>query len=96
MSKAQYDRVWSYIEAGKREGAQTIVGGTKRQGKGYYVDPTSMNIQSDKGVYSLTSVACSVVFTNIHSNMKIVTRSNSVTELHKTLILYFPFRSEKK
>jgi len=40
VSKAQYDRVWSYIEAGKEEGAQAIVGGTKRQGKGYYVDPT--------------------------------------------------------
>ncbi|KAJ7667933.1 NAD-aldehyde dehydrogenase [Mycena polygramma] len=29
VSKIQYDRVWSYIEAGKQEGAKVAVGGTK-------------------------------------------------------------------
>lgn len=33
--------MWNYIEAGKREGAEAIIGGIKRSGKGYYVDPTS-------------------------------------------------------
>lgn len=41
VSKGQYDRVWGYIEAGKSEGAKAILGGQKRQGKGYWVDPTS-------------------------------------------------------
>ncbi|RDB22673.1 Aldehyde dehydrogenase [Hypsizygus marmoreus] len=40
VSKSQYDRVWGYIEAGKQEGAKPILGGIKRAGKGYYVDPT--------------------------------------------------------
>lgn len=40
VSKVQYDKIWSYIEAGKAEGAKLVVGGTKRAGKGYYVDPT--------------------------------------------------------
>ncbi|KAJ6509903.1 NAD-aldehyde dehydrogenase [Mycena vitilis] len=40
VSKIQYDRVWSYIEAGKQEGANVAVGGTKRTGKGFFVDPT--------------------------------------------------------
>ncbi|KXN83709.1 Aldehyde dehydrogenase [Leucoagaricus sp. SymC.cos] len=40
VSKRQYERVWSYIEAGKQEGAKVILGGIKRAGKGYYVDPT--------------------------------------------------------
>ncbi|KAJ8698209.1 hypothetical protein PTI98_004947 [Pleurotus ostreatus] len=40
VSKTQYDRVWSYIEAGKQAGAKVAVGGEKRQGKGYFVDPT--------------------------------------------------------
>jgi len=40
VSKGQYDRVWSYIESGKQEGAEVIIGGEKRQGKGFYVDPT--------------------------------------------------------
>jgi len=40
ISKAQYDRVWGYIEAGKQEGAKVAVGGEKRKTKGYFVDPT--------------------------------------------------------
>ncbi|EPQ59281.1 NAD-aldehyde dehydrogenase [Gloeophyllum trabeum ATCC 11539] len=40
VSKAQYERVWSYIESGKAEGAKILNGGEKRQGKGFYVDPT--------------------------------------------------------
>ncbi|GJE84734.1 NAD-aldehyde dehydrogenase [Phanerochaete sordida] len=40
VSKAQYDKIWSYIDAGKQEGAQCILGGEKRPGKGYFVDPT--------------------------------------------------------
>ncbi|THH17943.1 hypothetical protein EW146_g2947 [Bondarzewia mesenterica] len=40
VSKAQYDRVWGYIEAGKSEGARVVVGGEKRKTTGYWVDPT--------------------------------------------------------
>ncbi|KAI0254358.1 NAD-aldehyde dehydrogenase [Lactifluus subvellereus] len=40
VSKTQYDRVWSYIESGKKEGAKVIVGGERRQAPGYWVDAT--------------------------------------------------------
>ncbi|KAJ7068181.1 aldehyde dehydrogenase domain-containing protein [Mycena amicta] len=40
VSKGQYDRVWSFIESGKTEGAKVVLGGTKRTGKGFFVDPT--------------------------------------------------------
>ncbi|KAF5369841.1 hypothetical protein D9758_001136 [Tetrapyrgos nigripes] len=40
VSKTQYDRVWSYIESGKAEGAKIVLGGEKRSGKGFFVDPT--------------------------------------------------------
>jgi len=40
ISKGQYERVWGYIDSGKQEGAQPILGGVKRPGKGFYVDPT--------------------------------------------------------
>ncbi|KAJ7228753.1 NAD-aldehyde dehydrogenase [Mycena pura] len=40
VSKGQYDRVWGFIESGKQEGAKVAVGGTKRSGKGFFVDPT--------------------------------------------------------
>ena len=38
----QYDKIFSYIEAGKQAGAKCVLGGEKRPGKGYFVDPTSM------------------------------------------------------
>ncbi|EJD00956.1 NAD-aldehyde dehydrogenase [Fomitiporia mediterranea MF3/22] len=40
VSKTQYERVWNYIESGKAEGAKVIIGGEKRKGRGYWVDPT--------------------------------------------------------
>lgn len=41
VSKSQYDKVWGFIEAGKREGAKVVLGGQRRTGKGFFVDPTS-------------------------------------------------------
>ncbi|KAA1466204.1 NAD-aldehyde dehydrogenase [Dentipellis sp. KUC8613] len=40
VSKGQYDRVWNYIESGKKEGARLVIGGQKRSTPGYYVDAT--------------------------------------------------------
>ncbi|PWW73039.1 aldehyde dehydrogenase-like protein [Tuber magnatum] len=39
-TKQQYDRVLSYIEAGKAEGATLVCGGTKHGDKGYFITPT--------------------------------------------------------
>jgi len=38
--KTQFDKVWGYIESGKQEGAKVLVGGERRTGRGYFVDPT--------------------------------------------------------
>jgi aldehyde dehydrogenase (NAD+) len=40
VSKVQYDRVWGYIDSGKKEGATLLCGGEKQAGKGFYVPPT--------------------------------------------------------
>ncbi len=40
VSKEQFNRVKSYLEIGKQEGAQPTLGGEVRKGKGYFVDPT--------------------------------------------------------
>ncbi|KAH0840028.1 aldehyde dehydrogenase domain-containing protein [Lanmaoa asiatica] len=40
VSKAQYDKVWGYIDNGKAQGAKLALGGQKRPGKGFFVDPT--------------------------------------------------------
>jgi phenylacetaldehyde dehydrogenase len=40
VSKEQLDRVCGYLESGIREGAKAVVGGHKRSGSGYFVEPT--------------------------------------------------------
>jgi len=48
ISKAQFDKVWNYIESGKQEGAKVLVGGDRRAGRGYFVDPTVfVNVKQD-------------------------------------------------
>ncbi|KAH7887828.1 aldehyde dehydrogenase domain-containing protein [Phlebopus sp. FC_14] len=55
VSKAQYEKIWRYIENGKAQGAKLLLGGQKRPGKGFFVDPTifteikhDMNIVKDE------------------------------------------------
>jgi phenylacetaldehyde dehydrogenase len=40
VSKEQLDRVCGYLESGMKEGAKATVGGHKRPGNGYFVEPT--------------------------------------------------------
>jgi phenylacetaldehyde dehydrogenase len=42
VSKEQLDRVTSYLESGFKEGAEAVVGGHKKSGAGYFVEPTVM------------------------------------------------------
>ncbi|KAF7983872.1 hypothetical protein HWV62_18210 [Athelia sp. TMB] len=40
VSKTQYEKVLGYIESGKSEGAKVVVGGERKGGKGFFLDPT--------------------------------------------------------
>ena len=40
VSQEQMDRVFSYIDIGRSQGAKVVAGGTRHAGKGYYVQPT--------------------------------------------------------
>ncbi len=40
VSEEQLKRVCSYLESGYNEGAQAVAGGKKREGSGYFVEPT--------------------------------------------------------
>jgi len=42
VSEEQLNRVCSYLESGLSEGAEAVVGGHKRPGAGYFVEPTVM------------------------------------------------------
>lgn len=39
-SKTQFDRVMSYVESGKDQGARLVVGGQRLGDKGYFIHPT--------------------------------------------------------
>jgi phenylacetaldehyde dehydrogenase len=40
VSEIQRDRVCSYLESGRRDGAKAVTGGKAREGSGYFVEPT--------------------------------------------------------
>src|SRR5262249_24908707 len=40
VSQEQCDRVLGYIEAGKKEGAKLLIGGSRLGSKGYFIEPT--------------------------------------------------------
>jgi hypothetical protein len=40
VDKKQFEKILSYIEHGKREGATLLTGGKPLGGKGYYIEPT--------------------------------------------------------
>jgi len=42
VSEEQLNRVCSYLESGFNEGAEAVVGGKKKEGSGYFVEPTVM------------------------------------------------------
>lgn len=79
VSKAQQEKVMSYIEIGKNEGAYLAVGGkkTKVNGKGYFVEPTifdkvdnNMKIAQEEIFGPVLSV---IVFNDIE---EVITKSN--------------------
>lgn len=48
VSKGQMETVLGYIEKGKEEGAEVLIGGNKMDRKGYYVEPTVfVNVTND-------------------------------------------------
>lgn len=55
VDKAQYERVLSFIDRGKREGATLLTGGKPCGKKGYYIEPTiftNVKVQTKLQVYN--------------------------------------------
>lgn len=55
VDKNQYDKILSYIEHGKRQGATLLTGGKTHGEKGYYVEPT---VFTDVAVNSFKTSIC--------------------------------------
>eukprot|EP00921_Rhytidocystis_pertsovi_P016112 GHVQ01025444.1.p1 GENE.GHVQ01025444.1~~GHVQ01025444.1.p1 ORF type:complete len:514 (+),score=82.89 GHVQ01025444.1:182-1723(+) len=48
VDKIQFDRILKYVEAGKKEGAKCLTGGKKKEGTGYWIEPTVFADVTDK------------------------------------------------
>lgn len=80
VDKKQFDKILSYIEHGKREGATLLTGGKVVGNQGYYVEPTVFT--NVKVNFNLTR-ASKWVSSAGH---------NEITYSYRCFVLYFPFR----
>ncbi|CAA0818433.1 Aldehyde dehydrogenase family 2 member C4 [Striga hermonthica] len=78
VDKKQYEKVLSYIDRGKKEGATLLTGGKPLDRKGYYIEPTIFTDVTDD-----MSIAKEEIFGPVMSIMKFKT-SNSSKPLSKS------------
>ncbi|KAG9834316.1 retinal dehydrogenase 2, partial [Aureobasidium melanogenum] len=82
VTKAQYERVLSYVEAGKSEGAKLISGGEpfKQDGKGFFVKPTIfVDVKDDMRVFKEEVFGPFVVISSFKDEQEAVDRANNTT-----------------
>lgn len=83
VTKAQYDRVLSYIEAGKSEGATLASGGVPYKdvgGKGFFVEPTIFtNVKDNMRIYREEVFGPFVVISSFVEEGEAVNRANDTT-----------------
>ncbi|KAF3038425.1 hypothetical protein E8E11_003060 [Didymella keratinophila] len=52
VTRQQYERILSYVDIGKQEGAKLVEGGEAQSGKGYYIKPTVFTgVSSNMRIY---------------------------------------------
>ncbi|QGA14830.1 hypothetical protein EYB26_002486 [Talaromyces marneffei] len=79
VSKAQYDRILSYIERGKKEGATVLLGGTRSsyQQKGFFIMPTVFTEVADNmTIYREEIFGPVVVICKFSSEDEVIQRAN--------------------
>jgi len=83
VTKAQYDRVLSYIEAGKSEGATLAVGGEPYKnvnGKGFFIAPTIFtDVKDDMRIYREEVFGPFVVIASFKDENEVLDRANDST-----------------
>ncbi|RFU28415.1 hypothetical protein B7463_g7914, partial [Scytalidium lignicola] len=83
ITKAQFDRVMSYIEAGKTEGATLVYGGEAYKdvnGRGFFVSPTIFtNVTDGMSIYREEVFGPFVVISSFKTEEEAVTRANDTT-----------------
>lgn len=82
VTKQQYERILSYIEAGKSEGATLQCGGEPIQidGKGFFIAPTVFtNVRDDMKVYREEVFGPLVVVSSFATEAEAIERANDTT-----------------
>jgi aldehyde dehydrogenase (NAD(P)+) len=84
VTKAQYDRVLSYIEAGKSEGATLASGGVPYKnvgdGRGFFIEPTIFtNVKDNMRIYREEVFGPFVAIASFTTEEEAVTRANDTT-----------------
>ncbi|KAL1554877.1 Aldehyde dehydrogenase, cytosolic 1, variant 2 [Salvia divinorum] len=73
VNKKQYNRILSYIEIGKREGATLLTGGNPVGNEGYYIEPTIFTDVTDE-----MTIAKEEIFGPVMSIMKFKTVEEAI------------------
>jgi aldehyde dehydrogenase (NAD(P)+) len=83
VTKAQYERVLNYIEAGKREGATLVTGGNPHKdvgGKGFFIAPTVFTDVTPEMTISREEVfGPFVTISTFHTENEAISRANDTT-----------------
>ena len=83
VTKAQYERVLSYIDAGKSEGASLIAGGEAYKdvnGKGFFISPTIFtNVKDTMKIYREEVFGPFVVISSFKTEEEAIERANNTT-----------------
>lgn len=83
VSKSQYDRVLSYIEAGKKEGATVATGGKPfktASGKGFFIEPTVFTgVKDQMTIYREEIFGPCVVISSFRDEEEAIARANDTT-----------------
>ncbi|GFY96322.1 aldehyde dehydrogenase 2C4 [Actinidia rufa] len=79
VSQTQFDKILSYIEHGKREGATLLTGGRSCGEKGYYIEPTVFTNVTDNML-----IARDEIFGPVMSLMKFKTVDEAIKRANET------------
>jgi aldehyde dehydrogenase (NAD+) len=79
VDKAQFDKILSYVEAGKKEGAKLVTGGKRHGEQGYYIEPTLFT-----GVQDNMKIATDEIFGPVMSVLKFKNVDEIVQRANRT------------
>lgn len=83
VTKAQFDRILSYIEAGKSEGATLVAGGEPHKnagGKGFFISPTIFtNVKDSMRIFREEVFGPFVVISSFKEEEEAIKRANDST-----------------